>query len=320
MMIMYKQLACRWIFLSVLLLCICLVVGCNSELTNPVVHSETAPPTTTLTVENPDERSTTEPLATATMDQPSASSAPGWAVLAAKEDYSDTGGSDLTTGFLNMHQLKALLAYYGWEDDHILEIRDTLGVAEVRSALDWLEQVAGEDDLVLFFVQAHSSYLRDGLEWHSFFPDEWAEIASDRRVLIVEACQAGEFTATTAGDTNGQLTIASSAADELGWVGLWDEGKPIIGGVFSHYFLSAFTDPTADADGNGQISIQEAAIAAQEPQRRYMHEVIFTVPEFLEGYHANGFYPEADPDFPHVVISDQLGEPVYLDLQDFSVK
>jgi len=319
-MIINMPLACRRIFLSVLILSISVLLGCNSETAIPVEPNKPALPSSTLIEESINDRATKEPPATTTTKQSAASRVTGWAVLAAKEDYSDTGGTDIKTGFLNLHQMKALLAYYGWEDGQILEIRDNLGMAEIRAALDWLEQVAEEDDLVLFFIQSHSSYLRDGLEWHSFFPDEWAEIVSDRRVLIVEACQAGEFTASTAGDTSRQLTIASSAADELGWVGLWEEGKPIIGGVFSHYFLSAFTDPTADADGSGQISIQEAAIAAQEPQRSYMHEVIFTVPEFLEGYHANGFYPETDPEFPHVVISDQLGEPVYLDLQAFSVK
>ena len=319
-MIINMPLDCRRIFLSVLILSISVLLGCNSETAIPVEPNEPTLPSSTQIEESISNRATKEPPVTATTKQSAASRVTGWAVLAAKEDYSDTGGTDIKTGFLNLHQMKALLSYYGWEDGQILEIRDNLGMAEIKAALDWLEQVAEEDDLVLFFIQAHSSYLRDGLEWHSFFPDEWAEIVSDRRVLIVEACQAGEFTATTAGDTNGQLTIASSAADELGWVGLWEEGKPIIGGVFSHYFLSALTDPTADADGSGQISIQEAAIAAQEPQRSYMHEVIFTVPEFLEGYHANGFYPETDPDFPHVVVSDQLVEPVYLDLQAFTGK
>lgn len=316
-MIVNKQIACRWIFLCAAILSVSLVTGCNSETVTTVEPSETPLPSATLAVERPVEGATVEPLVTTTMNRSSASGVTGWAVLAAKENYSDTGGTDIETGFLNIHQMKALLAYYGWQDDHILEIRDTLGVGEVRAALDWLEQVANEEDVVLLFIQAHSSYLRDELKWHAFFPDEWADISSQRRVLIVEACQAGEFTAAT-GDTNGQLTIASSAADELGWVGLWEEGKPIIGGVFSHYFLAAFTDPTADSDGSGQISIQEAAIAAQQPQRKYMHEVIFTDPEFLEGYHAYGFYPESDPEFPHIVVTDQLGEPIYLDLKAFT--
>jgi hypothetical protein len=239
----------------------------------------------------------------------------GWAVLVAKEDYSDTGGTDINTGFLNLYQLKALLDYYGWQDDHILEIRDMVGIAEMRAALDWLAKVSDQDDVVFVFIQAHGSYLREELDWQAFFPSEWANIPSNRRVLVIDACQAGEFTSAPASDNHPQLTIASSAADEFSWAGLWEEGKPIIGGVFSHYFISAFTDPTADIDVSGQISIQEAAYAAQQPLREYMHEQIFTVPEFLDGYHSYGVYPESDPDYPHVIVNDQLDEPVYLDLR-----
>jgi len=92
---------------------------------------------------------------------------------------------------------------------------------------------------------------------------------------------------------------------------------PIIGGVFTHYFVAAFSDPQADGDGDGFVSAQEAALLAERQKRAYFHEVIFAVPEFLEMYRAPGYAPDQDPDYPHVVVDDALGEPLYLALDAY---
>ncbi len=101
--------------------------------------------------------------------------------------------------------------------------------------------------------------------------------------------------------------------DEYGWKGIDDEGLPIVGGIFTYYFAEALTDPTADADENGQVSVQEAALVAEKEQREYMHDVVFAVPEFVEMYHSIGVEPEKDKSFPDVIISDSLGEDLYLE-------
>jgi hypothetical protein len=252
-------------------------------------------------------------------NQPIEKSVQGWAVLVAKEDYSDTGDTSLDTDFLNLIQLRSLLVYSGWQDDHILELRDSFGTDEVQKSLDWLEMVADQDDVVLFYIQGHSSFLREDLVWQTFFAKEWEQILSDKRILVVEACQAAEFTETTSNDPNPHLTVASVDSDELGWSGLWDEGMPIIGGVFTHYFIGAFIDPTADLDGDGFVSVQESALSADKNQREYMHGTIFTVPEFLAMYHAVGLFPERDQSTPNVVLEDHIGEPLYLDLNAYSL-
>lgn len=307
----------RWSFLVVILLIVFFLASCSMDaptsvqITNTPIPPSPSPTTTPSGILS--EKQVLKPLDGHLTEQ----GVQGWAVLVAKEDYSDTGDVNLDTGFLNMHQMRSLLDYYGWQDDHILELRDNFGTDEIRKSLDWLETVADQDDVVLFYVQGHSSYLREGLDWHTFFADEWEDILSQRRVLIVEACQAAEFTEVTLNDPNSQLTVASVDSGEITWAGLWEEGMPIVGGVFSHYFFAAFTDPTADIDEDGIISIQESASAAGNKQRKYMHEIIFKVPEFLEQYHAFGIYPMENPDFPSVVISDAIGEPVFLDLKAY---
>jgi hypothetical protein len=153
--------------------------------------------------------------------------------------------------------------------------------------------------------------------WGEFFAADWEQIPSHRRLLVIDSCQAANYIGAVSGDPAPYLSIAAVAGDEYGWSGLEEEGLPIIGGVFTHYFAAAFDDPNADTDSDGFVSVQEAALMAEGQQRIYMHDVVFAVPEFLEGYHKAGVHPDKDPGFPHVVIDDTIGEPLYLTLDAY---
>ena len=240
----------------------------------------------------------------------------GWAVLAEKDDYSDVEMNDLPVDYANLTLLSERLRGFGWQESHIREAPE-FDQEDLRQALDWLASNADEDDLVFFYVAAHGSYLREVVGWSEFFPAEWAEVPSQRRVLVVDACRAGLLIDAVRGDPRPHLSIAAVGADEYGWSGLPEEGLPIIGGVFTHYFAAAFDDSAADADSDGAISVQEAARRAEGQQRTYMHDVVFAVPEFLAMYRDAGLYPDEDPTFPDVVIDDALGEPLYLPLDAY---
>lgn len=240
----------------------------------------------------------------------------GWAVLAEKDDYSDVDMTDLLVDHIDIVQLRQALEEAGWDPDHIHELpefdRDTL-----QDGLDWLEENGDENDVVFLYVAAHGSYLRDVLLWSDFFAAEWGQISSQRRLLVIDSCQAANYTDAVSADPAPHLSIAAVAGDEYGWAGLEEEGLPIIGGVFTHYFAAAFSDPTADTDGDGFVSAQEAASLAETQQRAYMHDVVFAVPEFIAMYHEIGSYPDQDPDFPHVIVDDTIGEPLYLTLDAY---
>ena len=92
---------------------------------------------------------------------------------------------------------------------------------------------------------------------------------------------------------------------------------PIIGAVFTHYFTAALDNPDVDADGDGLVSVQEAVLTAEEQQRAYMHDVVLVVPEFVDMFHAEATAPEEDPDYPHVIMDDTIGEPLYLALDAY---
>jgi len=89
-----------------------------------------------------------------------------------------------------------------------------------------------------------------------------------------------------------------------------------LGGVFTYYFTQALTNPEADSNEDGIISVQEAARMAEAQQRTYMHEVVFGVPEFVEMFRASGGSPEKDPGFPHIVMDDSIGKPLNLILEN----
>ena len=290
--------------------CTSAVPAANPALPTPMPVPPTAtavPPAETPTLAPP----TPAPTPTAIPSLPLSSD--GWAVLAEKDDYDDVQMANLPVDYINVARLHQLLLDSGWQDSHVRQVRefdrDTL-----QEGLDWLEENAGPDDVVFLYVAAHGKYLNDVLRWREFFAQEWRQIPSHRRLLVIDSCQAANYTGVILGDPAPYLAIAAVAGDEYGWSGLEEEGLPIIGGVFTHYFTAAFEDPQADADGNGRVSVQEAALVAEGQQRTYMHEVVFAVPEFLEVYRQTG--ADQDPTFPDVTIDDTLGTPLYLALRN----
>jgi hypothetical protein len=238
----------------------------------------------------------------------------GWAVLAEKDNYDDVEMANLPVGYIGITQVRQLLLDSGWQEAHIHEARE-FDRESLTAELDWLAENADQDDLVFVYVAAHGRYLRDVLRWSVFFGREWEEIASHHQVLLIDSCEAEEFTDAVVNDPEPYLSVAAVARGEYGWSGLEEEGLPIIGGVFTHYFTLAFQDSEADTDGDGRVSTQEAALMAETQQRAYMHEVVFAVPEFVEDYHAIGAYNDQDPGFPHVVVKDTIGAPMFLELE-----
>jgi hypothetical protein len=239
----------------------------------------------------------------------------GWAVLAQKDDYSDVDMTDLPVDHIGIKQMRQVLEGAGWDPDQIRDLEEFDRKA-LGDGLNWLEESAAED-LVFVYVAAHGRYLRDVLVWDKFFAEEWEEIPSRRRALVIDSCQAANYTGAVSGDPAPYISIAAVDGDEYGWSGLEEEGLPIIGGVFTHYFAAAFGDGSADSDGDGCVSVQEAALVAEEQQRAYMHDVVFAVPEFLEMYHEGGSHPDEDPMFPDVIIDNAIGEPLCLSLDSY---
>lgn len=242
----------------------------------------------------------------------------GWAVLAAKDDYSDVGMTDLLVDYIDTKRMRDALLGLGWDSEQI-HVLNGFDRDSLQKELDWLEVAADENDVVLFYITGHGKYLSDIIAWSDFFPMEWSQITSLRRLLIVDSCMAGEFTDAVKRDPLPHISIAAVDKDELGWKGLEEEGLPIVGGVFTYYFAEAISSTWADTiHSDGLISIREAAKFAEEKQREYMHEVVFAVPQFVEDFHTIGYEPEKDPTYPDVIVDDTIIEELFLDLNMYS--
>lgn len=234
-----------------------------------------------------------------------------FAVLAEKDDYKDVGMTDLPVDYIDNARMRDTLERLGWPSENIFELREFTRW-ELEDELDRLELLADANDMVFFYITAHGRYLSDVLIWEEFFPDEWAEIPSQNKILVLDSCQAAKYTSQL--KANSGLVLAAVDKDEYGWKGIKEESLPIIGGIFTYYFTEALTDPAADENGDGHISVQEAALAAEIKQREYMHEVVLAVPEFLEMYHDIGVKPEKDKTFPDVIITDSIGSDLLLEI------
>jgi hypothetical protein len=218
---------------------------------------------------------------------------------------------------LTIHECAKPCSAWVWKNEQIHELKG-FDSNSLKTELDWLENVADENDVVLFYVTAHGKYLSDNIAWSDLVPTEWRQIGSLRRLLIVDACTAGEFTDSVNHDPKPHISIASVDKDELGWKGLEEEGLPIVGGVFTYYFAEAISSTNADSNGDGLISVREAAKYAEEEQNKYMHEVVFLVPQFVEDFHVIGYEPEKDPTYPDVIVDDTIIEQLFLKLDAYA--
>jgi len=240
----------------------------------------------------------------------------GWAVLAVKEDYTEVGKHSNPTDYIDLGRMRDTLINSGWDPDHILESRE-FDRDSLQADLDWLEVSADENDVVVLYLSAHSTYLIQNLNWDDFFSEEWEQIPSHKRLLIADLCNGGYFTYPTNNDPNPHLSIASADHDELTWKCEEQEGLPIIGMIFTKYFVDALKDLNYDTDGDGYVSVQEAALIAEEQQRTFMHEYIFSNPDYLKAFENYGNFPNSDPTFPDVILDDTIGEPLYLVLDAY---
>jgi len=250
----------------------------------------------------------------------------GYAVLMEVDTYV-TGHQNIPIGFLHIAWMTEMLTDYGWSEDHIFVRKDDEVTQEsLIEAIDWLVTRADSDDLIVFLIAAHGSYITGELQWDAIFPQLWAKVDTPRKLLIVDACHSGTISSTAAygsivppSEREGVvaepgIALSSVAYDEYGWVGIPEEGDPIIGSPFLYYLFPAFNDATEDQNGDGAVSVEEAFGSAVPLTQAYHRDVVFGLhPDNLAAFaHLHAAF---DPnEFPHPDMIDAYPGELILDL------
>lgn len=197
---------------------------------------------------------------------PTRSAAPGvppqdrWALLVGVTDYRSPV-HDTVGGAADARLARDVLLRSGWRSDHIRLLTDGAATGEaLRDGLAWLAARSGPDTFVLLHYSGHVKQ-RDGHEY--LWPVDNAFLSDSELVQAVRAVRGRSWTSISGCEAAGfddglsspqRLFTASSAADEKSyedpewgtsvWTGLlWDQGLRGAG----------------DTDGDGRVSVQEAA-------------------------------------------------------------
>lgn len=163
----------------------------------------------------------------------------------------------------------ALIEKLGFDETHILSLFDgadaehVSSAANVRRSLDALRARMTAEDVLLILLIGHGSFDGADAKFNLVGPDlssaEWAALVKTMpgTLVFVDATAASfPFLQHLAGPRRIIITATDSVAQRFDT-------------VFPEYFVRALTDPEADIDKNGRISLWEAFTAASVGVRRY---------------------------------------------------
>jgi hypothetical protein len=234
----------------------------------------------------------------------------GWAVILEMDNYPGTG-SDLPTGFSDLHKWESTLATLGWQTHHIQLYQDSITRSVGEAALHFLALNADANDVVLFYIFAHGNYILNDIDWIDWFPIAWQNLASQEKLLVVSACSSETIIEPVKTDPAGHVLLASAQADEYSWAGLPEEELPILGDIFNHFLTNALVNTSADADADGEVVVEEAFAFALPLTRDYVASVVFPAfPYFALMCNNTAPTPVMDDGYPaNLSLQVEPGEP-----------
>ena len=210
----------------------------------------------------------------------------GWAAIMEINEYPGNW-TDIPTDFKDTHRWVDTLATLGWQENHILIVNEAFDHAQVIEAIQFLIDNTDENDIALLFIAAHGMWLNNTLAQNNTFVETWEEIPSQNKLLCIDSCTAGQFTALVADDPNPNIAISSVGANEFGWAGIEEEGLPIIGFVWNYFFTDAILNIAADTDSNGDVSVEEAYDFAYPLTRAYYEDYVYPFDHWIKQLNNN---------------------------------
>ena len=166
----------------------------------------------------------------------------------------------------------ALREALAFDESHIVTLFDggdaahAATAAGVRREVEALRAKMRADDLLLLVLIGHGTFDGTDAKFNLTGPDmdsrDWAALLKPvpGRLVVVDSTAASfPFLERLAGPRRVIITATDSAAQRFDT-------------VFPEYFIKALTDPAADIDKNGRVSVWEAFIAASLGVRRYYEQ------------------------------------------------
>jgi len=233
----------------------------------------------------------------------------GWAVLMEMNYYES--GSHLDTSYSDTRKWNSTLLALGWQTHHIFIHQGAITQETGEIALQFLAMNADANDVVLFFIFAHGNYLLNDVQWQTWFPNQWKNLESQEKLFIVAACTAEIILQPLYYDSASHIHLASTQAEEYAWAGLPEEGLPIIGEVFNHFFTNALLNASADSDTDGEVSVEEAFWFAAPLSRSYISSIVFPAfPDYAGLCNNTAPHPVIDDNYPgNFSLQIELGAP-----------
>jgi len=184
------------------------------------------------------------------------------------------GGDSYGTQYEKWRQLltTALRETFGFDESHIVALFEGADEAHVATApivrreLQSLAARMTADDVLFLMLIGHGTFDGTDAKFNLVGPDmdthDWASLlkAIPGRLVVVNSTSASfPFIERLAGPKRIVITATESAAQRFDT-------------IFPEYFIKALTDPAADLDKDGRVSIWEAFIAASGGVRRYYEQ------------------------------------------------
>ncbi|MET0914833.1 MAG: caspase family protein [Jiangellaceae bacterium] len=218
-----------------------------------------------------------------------------FALLLAVSQYADPALSRLRSPAVDAVALRDLLADPEIGAFAVTSVFDEKAQA-MRLAVEEFLTDRRPDDLVLVYLSCHglvdarrrlyfaardtlkNRLASSGVEAH-WLLEQLEDCRARRQVVVLDCCFSGAFAQGAKGDTDlalgerlmgdgrGRVVLTASRGTEYSFEGDPTEGRPPPGSVFTTALVSGITSGEADADDDGQISVDEAYAYAFEKVR-----------------------------------------------------
>jgi len=212
-----------------------------------------------------------------------------WALLVGVANYSSP---DVKSPYCDCDAIdfKSVLVHHGWQSDHIrVLVNEQATGSNILEGLQWLDEMADQDDLVIYFHSAHGSddHIRtyEGALWAYELDLELLQCGAENILVVLDCCESGGFIPYL--KLTNRVILTSSKSNEYGTA-----FDILRNGAFTYFLVDetgtwskqsgwptpkegkdgAFARKSCDTDHDGWISAEEAYAYAAVYTPRFVRE------------------------------------------------